>query len=190
MIRVAGCWDLISVKLASDSFRYCRVVLAWDLYLALGIGVAVGILMWRWQGVIEPPSGIGVAAITWGTAMLGASWQQFWSVRDILDKDEFGSLVRLADPKRNNVFEPYKIVMIASVVTIALGLFTVLTIKALPHVWEIVLLSSLTTSALYDIFGLISLISTTRWHDGERSRLQAVKETTEADERERKRGQK
>lgn len=162
-----------------------RAVWAIDLWLAALLTFATVLVLSATTRDLESTSWVAGATISAGFVLAGVNIVSMRWVSDRAKGSAYGELIRYIDPAESNVSQPYWIVTVACFVLSGLGILGFVVDGELSRQWTVAYFAALVFFAAYALFGSLSLLRLTRWHQRKSALLQAAEEEGARLDRER-----
>ena len=154
-----------------------------DLYVAAAVwsGAAVLLGLSDW---VPASTLVAAVGITSSAGMLTAVWRQRTALNQRLEKTDYGELLRMVDPSEDRVRAPYTITMFASLAALTCSSATAVLLSLTANRAVIVIFVSSTAGLVtWSLLAVSSLMRLDSLHSRSVSRLLAMREKVEADQR-------
>lgn len=162
-----------------------KTIVAWDSISALLLGSATGII-WTLNGY-EAELVWVVPGIALSVLLSGMAWTQWNQMKASLRGTDYGELLRLVDPNEDDIKRPYSVVTYVSLASAVWITLTGFLLEPLSQTWESFFIGVGVFLLAWSGLGVVSLKMISDRNDRLVAQLEALKEETEAAQRESRR---
>ncbi|MCQ3808398.1 MAG: hypothetical protein OXB92_06445 [Acidimicrobiaceae bacterium] len=154
-----------------------------DLYMAMVVSCATAVSL-SLSGAVPSWTLIAAVGITSSAGLLTNAWRQRTALTQRLEKSDYGELLRMGDSTEDRVRAPYTVTMFASLAALTCSAATAVLLSMTTNRAVIVIFVSATAGLVaWSCLATVSLIRLDSLHNRSVSRLRAMREQAEADQR-------